>query len=91
MILKLVLANRVTTPNKHYELIQILPINEQNIMYHNSVVIIYVVNGNMHEKIYETRKLRLGSRNILFLKKTKEGIVDVSKSNYVIELLMMRR
>lgn len=74
MILKLVLANRVTTPNKHYELIQILPINEQNILYHNSVVIIYVVNGNMHEKIYETRK-----------------IVDVGKSNYVIDLVMMRR
>lgn len=91
MILKLVLADRVTTPNKHCELIQILPINEQNILYHNSVVIIYVVNGNMHEKIYETRKLRLGSRNILFSEKTKEGIVNVSKSNYVIDLVMMRR
>lgn len=46
--------------------------NKIYILYHNSVVIIYVVNGNMQEKIYETRKLRLGSRNILFLKKTKE-------------------
>lgn len=66
--------------------------NKIYILYHNSVVIIYVVNGNMQEKIYETRKLRLGSRNILFLKKQKkEGIVDVSKSNYVIDLVMMRR